>query len=379
MRSPNAAARPGACEPIAGEGSEGTTAASDSSSAGSGSGELPTCGWLARLEVSTAFLSSTEVLEGYPLLVSFEAPELVAAIVASGEDPLITDAAGNPLAAELEQLDEAAGTLALWVRLPDYALGESLALQLRFGAGASAGDPAAVWAERYAGVWHMAEVPSGIDGDEIHNSARALEPGLTAGNMQPEQSVPAVIGRGLAFDGDDDVVTIDAEFVGQLDSYSITFWVRYDGSADGSGDYFQRLNGDYFYPRCWRQAGGHVFCQYIVDDTVTALSSGVDQAVGERLHVAMVRDAEAATHRLYVDGELVGENDDPAGASLPDDGYPLELGRGELGTLPGVLDEVRVATAPLSAAWVRADYRSQLEPGVALASVGPVEPAPCPG
>jgi Concanavalin A-like lectin/glucanases superfamily len=389
VRSPNAAQRPGECEPGLGEGTSGTTAATDAGTLGSDSdsdvvsgtvdsGDPPTCGWLAPLVVSTVFLSTSEVLEGYPLLVWIEAPALVAAIAATG-DPVVTDAAGVVLAQDLERLDEAAGVLVVWVRLPAYALGEPLPLQLRWGGAAVAGDPAEVWAERYAGVWHMDDVLSGVDGDEIRNSARPSEPGLTTGQMQPEQRVAGVVGQGLQFDGEDDMVSVTAEFVGQLDSYAITFWVRYDGADEGPGDYFQRLNGDYFYPRCWRQANGPVFCQYIVDDAVTSLGASLDQEVGQLLHLAMVRDAAAATTRLYIDGELVNENEDPAGATLPVEGYPFELGHGELGTLPGMLDEVRVSEQALPESWVRADYRTQIEPGVVLESVGEAEVVPCPG
>lgn len=385
VRSPNAAERPGECDPGPWEGGTGgsTTAVTGDTQGGSGvlmtsseSGDVPACS-LVRIEVATTFLSASEVLEGYPLLVSIEDSEIVGAIAASGEDPVVTDAAGVVLAQELERLDEAAATLTLWVRLPTYELGESLPLQLRWGGGPLAGDPAEVWAERYVGVWHMGDELSGIDGDEIKNSARLPEPGLTEGQMQPEQSVAGVAGQGLRFDGLDDAVTVDAEFVGQLDSYSITLWVLFDGAADSPGDYFQRLNGDYFYPRCWRQAGGSVFCQYIVDDTVTSLGSGLDQAMGQLLHLAMVRDAATGTHRLYVDGELVNENTDPPGATLPNDGYPFEIGRGELGTLPGVIDEVRVSEQALPSSWIRADYRTQLEPGAVLGSVGAIEAVPC--
>lgn len=392
VRSPNAAERPGQCEPVAG-GSESSTETEGDGASGmlegdtsagpastSDSGEIPTCGGLVRLEVTTSFLSASEVLEGYPLLVSLDSrghAELVAAIAAGGEDPVITDAEGVVLPQELERLDAEAGTLTLWVRLPAYELGEPLPLQLRWGGEQAAGDPAEVWADRYAGVWHMGDALSGIDGDEIKNSASLPEPGLTGGQMQPEQSVTAVAGRGLRFDGSDDVITVDAAFVGQLDSYAITFWVLFDGAVDSPGDYFQRLNGDYFYPRCWRQAGGSVFCQYIVDDVVTSLGSGLDQAPGQLLHLAMMRDAETGKHRLYVDGELVNENDDPLGSTMPDDGYPFEIGRGELGTLPGVIDEVRVSEAPLPPSWVRADYRTQLEPNAVLGSVGAIEPVPC--
>ncbi len=382
VRSPNAIDRPGECEPVS---FASTTDSASDGGSGTGvigpgtadSGPVPSCGQRVAITIDTAFLGTAEVLEGYPLVVVLDDAALVAALVQSGEDPVITDAAGVPLPQELERLDAAAGTLTLWVRLPAYALGEPLPLELRWGGGAAAGDPTAVWAERYAGVWHLGDALSGIDGDEIANSARPLEPGLTAGQMAPEQSEPAVVGHGLRFDGDDDVVTIAAGFVGQLDSYALELWVRFDGPADAPGDYFQRLNGHYFYPRCWRVADGYAYCQYYIEDTVTGLGS-VEHGPGQRLHLALVRDATTGSHRVYFDGELVDENLDTLGAVLQGGDDAFELGHGELGTLPGVLDEVRVSEAPLPEAWVRADYRTQLQPGAVIESVGAIEDVPCP-
>ncbi|MEX1361609.1 MAG: LamG domain-containing protein [Nannocystaceae bacterium] len=385
VRSPNAAADPGGCAPAPADESTSTGGETETETDGASGvletgGEPPSCGTMATIEVDTAFLSASEVLEGYPLLLLLSSPAIAAGIEASGEDPVVVAPGELSLPSEVDAIDLAAGTLALWVRLPAYELGEPLRLSLRWGGSSSpAGDVAEVWAGTYLGVWHLGDALSGIDGDELRNSANVAEPGRTSGQMQPDQSVPGVVGRALSFDGEDDIVTIDAQFVGQLESYSISLWVRYDGAADGPGDYFQRLNGDYFYPRCWRIASGSVFCQYILDDTVNALGTGMEQDVGQLLHLAMTRDADTAVHRLYFDGELVNENDDPPGAVLPDDGYPFELGHGELGTLPGMLDEVRVADRALPASWVRADYRTQLQPEAALASVGAPQPMPCPG
>lgn len=384
VRSPNASIAPGQCVPVSGSSTSTSTGEAVSTSDTEGAsgvlettGELPTCGARVVLEVDTAFLSASEVLEGYPLLVALDEPAIVGEIAMTGADPVVLGPDGTILPSELEPLDEAAGALALWVRLPAYELGEPLMLELRWAGAETPGDPSEVWTDAYAGVWHLADGLSGIDGDELRNSTRIDEPGLTSGQMQPEQSVPGVIGRGMQFDGDDDAVTIDAAFVGQLQSYSMSFWVRYDGADDADGDFFQRLNGDYFYPRCWRIDGGNLYCQYEIEGMITGVG-GFNQGMGQLLHLALVRDADAATHRLYIDGELVDVNDDPAGATLPDDGYPLELGHGELGTLAGMLDEVRVATQPLPDSWVRADYRSQLQPAAVLASVGAVEPVPCP-
>ena len=384
QRSPNAAVEPGACVPALPDATTtgGPTTGASSPDGASGmlsTGELPACGSQVRIEIDTAFLSASEVLEGYPLLVSLDSAAIVAGIAASGDDPVVLGPDDAILPSEVEHLDATAGTLALWVRLPAYALGQPLLLRLRWDGPEAPGDGAEVWAGTYAGVWHLGDGLSGIDGDELRNSARVDEPGLTAGQMQPEQSVPGVVGRALLFDGSDDVVTVDAEFVGQLQSYSISFWVRYDGADEDPGDYFQRLNGDSFYPRCWRIAGGSVVCQYVVDDTVTPLGTGLEHEVGQTLHVALVRDVDDATHRVYVDGEEVGVKDDPPGATLRGGDRALELGHGELGTLPGLLDEVRVAERPLSATWVRADYRTQLQPGAVLTHVSEPEPVPCPG
>lgn len=385
VRSPNAAVQPGVCVDGGGVSSSGgrVTAASTTSDSGTSSapgtsdtGPIPSCGARIQFAIDTAFFGAAEVLEGYPAAVRIDAPELIAAILDGGVDPWVTDTTGAPVPHEVERLDADSGLL-LWVRMPSYELDEEVALELRFGAAPPDTDPTQVWAGRYAGVWHMDDALSGVDGDAIRNSAVPSEAGRSVGGMLPAQNVAGVIGRGLAFDGIDDIVTVDAAFVGALDSYAISMWIRFDGPDDAPGDYFQRLNGDFFYPRCWRQAAGSVFCQYIVDGDVTGLGSGLGQEVDQLLHLVMVRDADAATHRLYIDGEEVNETTDPIGASLPAQGYPFEIGHGELGTLPGMIDEVRVSQVPLSAAWVRADYRTQLEPGLVLASLDAIEPVPC--
>lgn len=273
----------------------------------------------------------------------------------------------------------AAGALVVWVRLPAYQLGEALPLQLRWGVPRAAGDPTAVWTGYYVGVWHMGDSLSGVDGDEIHNSVSLLEPGIAQGQMAAEQSVSGVLGRGITFDAVDDLIRVDAEFVGQLESYSIAFWARFDGANGEDVSYFQRLNGTALMPRCWRIGGGEVFCQYkLVESTDTVgLVTNTNHGVGQLMHVAMVRDATANVTRVYLDGELADENADPAGATLDAGSNPFEIGSGHVGSWHGMIDEVRVSDAPLSATWIRAEYRSQHSPALAVQRVGAVEPVPC--
>jgi hypothetical protein len=385
-RSPNAARDPGACVPVDPSGTTGvedtgasmTGGPSDDASTGVQPGD---CGWQLPIVVDTGVLTPGAAVEGYPLLLSLDAPGLATAIEATDEQPFVTDADGVALPHEWEVVDATTGEVTAWVRLPSYEAGEPLSLSLWLGVPPPESDPAEVWAGTYVGVWHLGDALTGTDDDPIRNSARADEPGFTGGQMQPEQSVEGLVGRGLSFDGVDDIVTIDASFVGQLESYTVSFWARHEGRGAFPSSYFQRLNGDYFYPRCWRLAevdGGQTICQYQIDETIHPLGAGQVHEVDELIHIALVRDAAADRTALYVDGELVNTNDDPVG-SLPDDGHAFELGHGEWGTYTGMIDELRVADRALPAAFFDADFRAHRNPASVLLEVGELQPAPCAG
>lgn len=388
VRSPNAAEQPGAC--VSGDVADasGTTDPTTSASAtvtttatatGSDSGPQPSCGQQVRFEVDTDFLSTTEVLEGYPLLLVVDDAEIVGAIAAHEQSPIAVADDGTTLAMDVERID--ADGLIAWVRLPAYALGEPLQFALQFGPGIVAGDAAATWTGRYVGVWHMDEAPSGIDGDEIRNAASPPEPAVTVGGMTAEQSVAGAFGQGLQFDGLDDALEIDADFVGTLDAYALSMWLRYDDDGSDRGHYFYRLNGDFHYPRCWRfgvaQDGGDgIFCQYQLDDgDPMSLPAEATQATGQLVHLAVMRDAAAGMSWVYVDGEIVGESTDTPGSVLVSGDLPMLLGRGEDElSLDGMIDEVRVSAAPIPQTWIRADFRTHADPAAAVQRVGGIEP-----
>jgi hypothetical protein len=384
VRSPNAPEDPGECVPAeaTSSASSGSSASSPTGGASSSSlgdtGPQPACGDRVPLQVDVDFLSTTEVLEGYPLLVAISDATVVGAVVDAGTPPLFVTTDGSALASDIERID--ADAIVAWVRLPAYALGEPLAIEMHFGPDIVADDPTAVWTGSYVGVWHMDEAPSGVDGDEIRNSAAPSEPALTVGGMTAEQSVPGVFGRGLDFDGADDALEIHADFVGTLDSYALSMWLRYDGNGN-RGHYFYRLNGDTFFPRCWRfgenqKGGDDVFCQYQLEGgEPTSLITNTQQAPGQLVHLAVMRDARTSVHRVYIDGEQTTENMDPEGAALVSGDLPMLLGRGEDEfSLDGMIDEVRVSSAPISATWIRADYRTQLDPAAVVTITGPIEP-----
>lgn len=398
-RSPNAADAPGACiedEPVgtsSGPTSSNTsTISATSTSSGqptsnaaetigpaeSSTGALP-C-WQAEVQFPTAVFSPGAGLDGFPLWVTLD-PWEGADLLASGDNDLrITTVNDEPVAYERE--DTLDGRPALWIGLPTFEADETLQLRFTFGPELGTPDASELWTQRYAGVWHMDDVPTGLGGDLVRNSAVASETGTMLGSIQPEQRIAGVTGTALEFDGVDDIVEIAGGFEGELDAYTISMWFRVDSPAgDTRGSPFQRLNGDYFYPRCWHASDGSLglACQHSVSGETSFLGSTMAVPEATMLHFAMVRDPSIEQTTLYVAGEQNNTTSDPAGGVLDTDAalYPFELGHGEWGTLLGAIDEVRVSAQVLSPARLRADYRSQTG-ALELAQFGALVRTTCP-
>lgn len=395
-RSPNAANSPGACidqEPPATSGPVATTTSGPASSETTDdpsdtSGPSPSSSSTATdpqclegtVEIPTGTFSPGAGLDGFPLWVSLDAWE-GADLLASGDNDLLISAAdGTPLAYERE--DRFDGRPAVWIDLPAFEADETLSLRVVVGPGLSAPDPAALWSDHYVGVWHMNDAPTGLDGDLVHNSVNEAEPGTMGGSMQPEQRIAGAVGAALEFDGLDDVVQIAASFQGSLDAYSISMWLRADeGAGESRGTPFQRLNGDFFYPRCWHQTDGSLglACQHQVGGETSFVGSSSPLPAQTLVHIALVRDPSADRTTLYIDGEWDNDTSDQSGAVLDTEPRPrpLELGRGEWGTLLGAIDEVRVSDEVLPAERIRADFRSQ-SGALEVAEFGTLSPTACP-
>lgn len=378
VRSPNAEVSPGECVPLGGSDDvaddDGDSTDTGGASAGFTSGP-GTCGGRALITVNTGMLSPLSPVVGYPLYVVIDDPELVAAIATSGENIWITDDEGTALPTEWEQAGATEGRLGVWVRLPSHTLKAVVPLELHWGAVAPASDPALVW-DAFVGVWHFDTTPNATDQQPMPNSANADVPGRMFGTIEADQGVPGMLGGSLRFDGIDDVVEVSAPWVGSLTSFTVTMWARYEGESDKQDSYFQRLNGDAFYPRVWRSSDGILTHQYRTDLGITPMFTDVTHPVGEWLHLVVQRDAPTNETRVFIDGELAVTHVEEAGAVLETGDNPFEIGSGEWGSFPGTIDEVRVATQAIPAAWMMADANHQPDPTRAV-TVGSAEPSPC--
>ncbi|MGH1346934.1 MAG: LamG-like jellyroll fold domain-containing protein [Nannocystales bacterium] len=393
-RSPNAAESPGACIDAEPPATTGTTSAtptgtssttSDSASSSpmgseSGSGGTNPCD-SAEVVIDTGTFSPAAGLSDYVLWLPLDAwPEGRERLASGGVGLRITDTSGAVLS--FERADQFDDTPALWLKLPTFAASDTLTLTFTFVPDLEDPDPTAVWSPNYLGVWHLDDAPMGLEGDITSNAATPEEPGVLLGTMTPEQHVQGQLGSATAFDGDDDIIEIAASFQGQLSAYSFSAWARVDSDDPASrGSFFQRLNGDFYYPRCWHNSdsGETLFCQEAVDGETSGASSGKALPIGEFFYLSLVRDPEAAETTVYFNGDARGTMTSLAGGTLDSDEPPLpfELGHGEWGTLTGLMDEVRVSEAVHSPQRVRADYRSQAG-ALQVAEFGLLEPASCP-
>ena len=107
------------------------------------------------------------------------------------------------------------------------------------------------------------------------------------------------------------------------------------------------------------------------------MPTGLTQAQGELIHLALSRNAAAGQTHVYVNGQLRNTVDEDA-TVLADGDHQFEIGHGEWGTATATIDEVRVSDQQLPDAWLAADYATGLDPTAALASIAPIEPSTCP-
>ncbi len=394
-RSPNAAESPGACideEPLATSGPTGTTTGvstsdttdappetMDTSQSESTTVGNPDC-FEGNVDIPTMTFSPGSGLDGFPLWLSLEDWDGVGLLLSGANDLRIMTAAGEPVAYERE--DTVDGQPGVWIDLPAFEAEETLSLRFIVGPELGTPDSTQPWTDHYLGVWHMNDVPTGLDGDLVRNSVVDSESGTMRGSIQPEQRIAGVTGAALEFDGVDDMVRIAASFQGQLDAYTISMWIRVDAQAgDSRGTPFQRLNGDVFYPRCWHLSDGNLGlgCQHQVGGETSFVGSSSPLPSATMVHFALVRDPSNDETTLYIGGERDSDMGDSVGGVLDTDPepLPLELGHGEWGTLLGAIDEVRVSDQVLPPERIRADFRSQAGT-LELAEFGPLTPASCP-
>ena len=294
-----------------------------------------------------------------------------------GHDIRFTTLSGAPLEHETETYDPVTGSLLAWVKLPSLDTASGAVLLLYYGNSAAAADPSVttVWSNAYLAVWHLGESGSGV-ADEFQDSSgngNHARGGGGAKNSTPARQ-GGQIGFGQDGDGSNDFIATPVQLGGQ--SLTVTAWFnvrRTDNMARpglcGQNDALEI--GFYWTDRI-----------NVWTPTVTTMCPGKnvisactpDFLLKTWMQLTLVLDGANAT--LYIDGVQKHVAVSPGvGTST----YLFTLmGRVFDGTgnyLDGMLDEVRLAQAARSAAWISTQHATQSDPA-SFYTLGPEQLVP---
>lgn len=320
------------------------TAALDSSTStpgeSSSSGE-PACdatppwwdiAWSRRRPVTVDGSSVAEDLMSVPIRLRLDDTRIDHAAVQDGGADLrfIDDATGTELAYEVEHWDDA-GSSEIWLRIPTLPAGGTATVWMYHdNAAAPPGDdPPGVWDDDFVSVHHLADLSDATDGG--HEGFGANLPADAEGR----------IGRGLAFDGNDDQLELPDE--GDFD-FDVALTVEVWALVSSFTVSWQALvtKGDH----AWRlhRENNTSFIGFGSDASSgnDNLSGTTPVADGQWHHLVIVYGD--GVKRIYVDGQSDASDDYPGPLNLTN--APVRFGN-NADTGPrffhGTLDEVRIS------------------------------------
>jgi Concanavalin A-like lectin/glucanases superfamily len=273
-------------------------------------------------------------------------PDLAAGARADGTDIVFTgDDGATHLDAELVAYDS--GALEAWVRTT-MAPHAATALFMYYGGPSGA---SSAWPAGFTGVWHM------TTGDD--SSGHGYTASASTSTQQPATAV-GIIGGAVSYDGVDDRLAIGDPSDGSLDfgtrSFSYSMWVNvttsvgpYDVPFHKGGSSLSELGYDI-------ELGTGPWHACLSDGaSVPCATFGNETAfLGRWVHLTAVVDRAAGKLNVFADRALA-ESVDISSLGSIDTTYALTFGVGG-DPFHGVLDEVRVCSAPLSPSWIAAEY-----------------------
>jgi hypothetical protein len=335
--------------------------------------------WSYRRTLTIGGRTPAATLTDFPILVETQNDKGLRDHARSdAHDIRFTTAGGAPLEHETETYDPATGSLLAWVKLPGLDTASGAVLLLYYGNAAAAADPSVttVWSNAYSAVWHLGESGAGVVDEYSDSSGNGnhAQGGGGAKNSTPARQ-PGEIGYGQDADGVDDFIATPVQIGGQS-ALTVTAWFnvrRTDNLAHpgllGQNDALEI--GFYWTDRL-----------NVWTPTVTTMCPGKsiisactpDFSLKTWMHLALVLDGADAT--LYVDGVQKHVAVSP-GVGSSTHHFTL-MGRVFEATgnyLDGMLDEVRLATAARSAAWIATQHATQSDPA-GFYTLGPEELVP---
>jgi Concanavalin A-like lectin/glucanases superfamily len=302
-----------------------------------------------------------ENLNEFPIWLVIDDPAgLGAKATIGGEDIYFTRTDGTPLAWERIAWDKGAGHLEAWVRVSLVDTGAN-ELDLRFGdpGPAHAPNAAMTWQNGFRAVWHMEDA---LGGNPAVKDAKNAVNGVAVGGPA---SATGKLGKGIDLDGNNDEITFTNPIT-QNNSSTISAWVRISQPANGFSSVMTVGNPNGYESRWFHTKFAGLAYGFRGDDTQTQVDVHNNQFT--LLHWTYNGATKVAT--LYRDGAVVVTTNVAGTVNTQGTGghignAPMQWGPG--GNTPnfvnGIVDEVRIASEPRSAGWVRTEYENQRDVG----------------
>jgi MSHA biogenesis protein MshQ len=331
-----------------------------------GPGPPPGVSYHKRLTVPTGAVGAP--LDDFPVLVNLATDaDLAARAAGDGLDLAFRDSAGEPLAFELELWKKEAGQLRAWVKLPFLDSDADTDFYLHYGApNPDPVDPAGVWTNGYAMVFHLEEEPN----LSVDATGSGHFPVLTVGNVVPGEGY---LGRAQWFRGGVAYIDLGQDLSPALDAgtlLTVTAWVRY-GEIVPSAHFVTKARTD-ANDQGWGMGVGsdNEFLIRAMDGDAGSRGTtpGAQPTVGTWYHWAMVFDGSEVGDDLRLRGFRDGEAQEfDYPATIPPafdaEGGPLYIGCATWNLdycITGVIDELHIAPVARSPAWIAAEYANQV-------------------
>ena len=283
-----------------------------------------------------------------------------------GYDIVFADQSGNQYAHEIELYEPSTGKYIAWVKVD--LTGNDQTIYLYYGSTDITDEEpdkdtqhvTAVWDSDYVGVWHLRENPTT---GTVYDSTDNDNDGTPLGLMAAEDLVPAVIGNGYEFDGNNDRIRIDDPGPGSsLDiTSSITMQAWLDIDASG---YWDVVMSKGWYSDAYS-------CYLFEDREVYYYLSGVtfgEEQTGDYVGTSWTFLAitwNGSQVKTIIDDTAVDTRNRSGSIDTHNDAFLI----GCMGSSPyydyfkGKLDEVRLSKTDRTVDWLRTEYNNQSSPG----------------
>ena len=342
-------------------------------------------GWDYEKKITIDHTKITGDLTNFPILLSVIDQDLRDKAQNDGDDIIFMDNLGvaTKLSHEIEYFDSSTGKLIAWVNIPIVHSTEDTFLYIYYGNPSSINQqfPEKVWINHYNAVWHLNNNPTA----NIIDSSSKGNDGTARGEMTSSDLVNGKIGLCLHFDGADDYISF-TEFTGSLNTGTCIAWVQTTTNGIGTVWGEAKTTTDKPYIVCGKYYDDNLWFARDVYGTSSNYQgfNPIEMNDGQWHQVAWLSKGTGNGNTFYFDGQPVSLNwqdgHDPDGMWFDDQSTDSH----SIGALDrptsrshwtGLLDEIRIAKIPLSAAWIATEYINQNNPA-GFINIGPEVPGP---